>query len=109
MRNSRLCKKLAASGAAAIIGLSVSIPAQAVENGTQSDYECSYATYPVRSINRTCDYGIQHVLITFMQTRYGQVVGPYDDFGDGVGVSKVHLVSTEAVGISKYWTRVFHS
>lgn len=109
MKNSQINKKIAV-GLSAIAAWSCLAPvglAQAVDL-SPSGYECSYQTFPVRSINQSCDQGIQHILITFMQYRYGQVVGVWDDFGDGPGVSMVHLVSTEAVGISEYWTRVFH-
>lgn len=74
-----------------------------------NEYECTYRTYPIRSVNYSCDYGIQHVLITFTQIRYGQIVDPNDDFGYGKGVSYVPLLSGEAMGISQFWTRVFYA
>ena len=68
---------------------------------------CSYATYPVRSVNYDCDGGIKHhVVIGYNDERWGPAVTPNQYTEYGIGVSYVALLSGEAVYITSFGTHV---
>lgn len=73
-----------------------------------SEYNCTYITFKERSINQSCDLGIEHHAILYGQEKVGPRVGVVEDRGNGPGVSRAPVLDAQIPYISRSWTRVFH-
>lgn len=73
------------------------------------EYECSYVTFKEKSVNLSCDLGIQHFATLYGKTIHGSRVDVHSNPDQaGEGVSRAPVLNAQIPYIKDPWTRVFH-